>query len=290
MKDNFSVPNVPRPAWLLLPVVLLTVVAVVLIGPMNTTANTADNTNPIQHVVILIKENHSFDNMFGTFPGADGTTDALEGAKTITMKETPDPPANDIGHDTYQALADMNHGKMNDFYKGEWAIRHGVDLADSQYHQDEIPDYWDYAQTFGLADHMFSFVLGDSYPNHLALVTGQNLGVVSDPLPIQKPPKLRWGCDSPSNSRVTISTKGHLTKKFPCFNSKTLADEANAANVLGSTTRRRAGTSGTSGPASTPSSEFEILTTGNQTLPPPISSTRMWPTGNCPRSPGWLPI
>ena len=30
--------------------------------------------NPIEHVVIIVKENHSFDNYFGTFPGANGTT------------------------------------------------------------------------------------------------------------------------------------------------------------------------------------------------------------------------
>src|SRR6266852_3589394 len=27
---------------------------------------------PIQHVVIIVKENHAFDNYFGRFPGADG--------------------------------------------------------------------------------------------------------------------------------------------------------------------------------------------------------------------------
>jgi phospholipase C len=27
---------------------------------------------PVQHVVLIIKENHMFDNYFGTFPGADG--------------------------------------------------------------------------------------------------------------------------------------------------------------------------------------------------------------------------
>ena len=28
--------------------------------------------SPIQHVVIIVKENHAFDNYFGRFPGADG--------------------------------------------------------------------------------------------------------------------------------------------------------------------------------------------------------------------------
>ena len=31
------------------------------------------STTPIKHVVLIIKENHTFDNYFGTFPGANGT-------------------------------------------------------------------------------------------------------------------------------------------------------------------------------------------------------------------------
>src|SRR5258708_33722034 len=30
--------------------------------------------NPIEHVVIIVKENHSFDNYFGTYPGVNGAT------------------------------------------------------------------------------------------------------------------------------------------------------------------------------------------------------------------------
>jgi phospholipase C len=29
-------------------------------------------TNPVDHVVMIVKENHTFDNYFGTFPGANG--------------------------------------------------------------------------------------------------------------------------------------------------------------------------------------------------------------------------
>ena len=31
--------------------------------------------SPIEHVVIIVKENHTFDNYFGTFPGAAGATE-----------------------------------------------------------------------------------------------------------------------------------------------------------------------------------------------------------------------
>src|ERR1700682_4603648 len=43
---------------------------------------------PIKHVVIIFKENHGFDNYFGTFPGADGAT----------MARAPNPPLHDPDH------------------------------------------------------------------------------------------------------------------------------------------------------------------------------------------------
>ena len=46
--------------------------------------------NPIEHVVIIVKENHTFDNYFGTYPGANGDA---------TLAHAPDPPAKDPPHD-----------------------------------------------------------------------------------------------------------------------------------------------------------------------------------------------
>src|SRR5258708_5608949 len=33
----------------------------------------SDGGFPIEHVIVLVKENHTFDNYFGSFPGAEGT-------------------------------------------------------------------------------------------------------------------------------------------------------------------------------------------------------------------------
>src|SRR6266566_4524047 len=42
----------------------------------------------IDHIVIIVKENHCFDNYFGTFPGANG----------MTMPRSPNPPPRDPDH------------------------------------------------------------------------------------------------------------------------------------------------------------------------------------------------
>src|SRR5262245_53165792 len=45
-----------------------------LIGPLalSVRAATVDGIHKIQHIVVIMQENRSFDSYFGTFPGADG--------------------------------------------------------------------------------------------------------------------------------------------------------------------------------------------------------------------------
>lgn len=103
--------------------------------------------NPIEHIVIIIKENHTFDNYFGTFPGADG----------IILDKAQDPPvAGDPPH-THAAWLNRDQG----------AVR-------QQYTQADIPDYFDYARKFTLCDHFFSEVATQSAPNHLMLITAHS--------------------------------------------------------------------------------------------------------------------
>src|SRR5271168_2365029 len=53
----------------------------------------------IQHIVFIVKENRSFDNYFGQYPGADGaTTGLLSTGQTMTLEHTPDQVV-DMGHD-----------------------------------------------------------------------------------------------------------------------------------------------------------------------------------------------
>jgi len=94
-------------------------------------------TNPIQHVVIILKENHTFDNYFGTFPGANG----------VTLPQAPDPQRADPLH-THAA-----------FLAGS-----GVKL---QYKQANIAAYWALAQQYTLCDNYFTDVASQSEPNHL---------------------------------------------------------------------------------------------------------------------------
>jgi phospholipase C len=98
--------------------------------------------NPIRHVVIIVKENHGYDNYFGTFPGGDGAT----------MPRSPNPPPSDPDH---------RHAA--------WLTRDQT-APRAQFVQADIPKYWDYASTYTMCDEYFTDVAGPSTPNHLMLI------------------------------------------------------------------------------------------------------------------------
>jgi len=184
---------------------------------------------PIKHVVFIIKENHSFDNLFAGFPHADGTTYALEGSREVPLTKAPDHLPADISHSGGAAVTAVNHGQMNQFYRLPGAVQFGHDYADSTYESTQIPAYWRYAQTYTLADHFFSSIMGASFPNHLVTIAGQSAGTVDNP---HGQTVRSWGCDAgPSASVRSIAPDGTGTRVAPCFDFPTLGDEADAAHV-----------------------------------------------------------
>lgn len=187
------------------------------------------DTSPIKHVIIFVRENRSFDNLFGRFPGADGTKYANRGGKRVLAATTP-PVIEDMGHDAHSVDIGVDGGKMDGFYRIYQAIQKGVDVSDSEYSGKALPDYWAYAKHYALADHFFSTVLGSSFPNHLVTISGQWMHIVDDPY-VPSKAFLSWGCDAVPKAYV-VQVFGKKTKTTrPCFNTTTIADEANAAGV-----------------------------------------------------------
>src|SRR6185369_4204667 len=65
---------------------------------------------PIKYVVVIVKENHTFDNYFTGFPGAESSKTAkLHDGTTITRQKAPDGPlAGDISHSHASAVKDYD--------------------------------------------------------------------------------------------------------------------------------------------------------------------------------------
>ncbi len=100
----------------------------------------------IEHVIIIVKENHTFDNYFGTFPGVDGAQ----------MLRSPNPPPRDPDH---------RHSA--------WLTRDQTSIR-QPFVQADIPAYFAYARQFTLCDHYFTDVAGPSTGNHLMLIAADS--------------------------------------------------------------------------------------------------------------------
>ena len=186
----------------------------------------------IQHIVFLVKENRSFNNYFGTFPGALGATSGpVSDGQTIPLGHTPD-RVRDMGHSWKDALTAINGGKMNQFDLVQFGNINGDYMSMSQMYQTDIPNYWAYAQTFTLSDETFSSLKGGSFPNHLYTILADNAEVIGNPNEPGHPLFSSWGCDAVTGTTVELqSTTGVQSYVFPCFNNMTEGDLLNTAGI-----------------------------------------------------------
>jgi len=183
-------------------------------------------TTPIKHVVIIIKENRSFDHMFGKFPGVNGATTGLCGNKVLKLYSAPDAVQHDLGHESGSSRAAIDNGKMDGFC----LVSGGSDDSSyQQFNSSTIPGYWALAQQSVIADNFFSSVSGASFPNHQYTIAAQSGGVYSNPANSNG----YWGCDAPKGAFVygVDLVTGQQFTTFPCQDYKTLGDTLTSAGL-----------------------------------------------------------
>ena len=160
--------------------------------PGSSASPAASGIQKIKHVVVIMQENRSFDSYFGTFPGADGipmqngvpTVCAPDAAGTCIKPYHDSTDKNSGGpHGQTNATADINGGKMNGFVTQAEGSKGCLSAFDPNcsngkqndvmgYHTgNEIPNYWSYASTYTLQDHMFEPNASWSLPEHLFMVS-----------------------------------------------------------------------------------------------------------------------
>ncbi len=181
---------------------------------------------PIKHVVVIVKENHTFDNYFGSFPGAEGTSScALSDGGTVTPPHAPDSTPRDLCHAHSCALTDWADGGMNGWDLTAGSSNNGDNLAYAQYQEADLPNYWAYAKAFTLGDHFFANVLGPSFPGHMFVLAAQ-CGWSTDDPPVSNVAAPYWGCDQPDSATVPTLVNGTCAQAdvFPCFNIPSVPD------------------------------------------------------------------
>ncbi|MBV9973671.1 MAG: hypothetical protein JO135_10090 [Candidatus Eremiobacteraeota bacterium] len=148
----------------------------------------------INHVFIIYEENRSFDNEFGTFPGANGVWSAEARTHGFYQRATPNGPVitpfkltdPDVYYENNAraVLNDaINGGKMDNFVAVQArALKAGTDAqrasvgAEAMYHLDcdTIPFTWAFAKRFALFDNFFQALRSPSTPSNIEIIAAQN--------------------------------------------------------------------------------------------------------------------
>ena len=147
----------------------------------------AGTLQDVQHVVILMQENRSFDHYFGTLPGVRGFGDRFtipllagrtvwqqnNGRRTVMPYHLDQEAGNaqcalDLPHTWPDAQAAWNEGRM-----AYWP-RAKTDASMAYYTRKELPFQFALAEAFTLCDAYHCSLQGGTNPNRLYMLTGTN--------------------------------------------------------------------------------------------------------------------
>jgi phospholipase C len=169
--------------------------------------------SPIDHIVIIMQENRTVDNLFNGFPGADTVQTGLSNGVEIPLKPVSLADGRDLEHSHMRWLKDVNNGAMDGFEQK------GSTLAYSYVPETEVEPYWTLGRQYVLGDRMFQSNTGPSFVAHQYLIAGQSANVAENP-------SGGWGCDAGSGSTAAlIGPNGtELPGVPPCFDYQTIAD------------------------------------------------------------------
>jgi len=206
----------------------------------------------IQHIVVIVQENRSFDNFFAGFPGADAPTFGCaaggRNAQGALHDSSSGCPSGDrvvqlrpisfndpnLRHTWSSSMTDWNNGRMDGFY------RYGLRQPDEAYvyvDRTLIAPYWTIAQQWVLADAMFPTEFGGSFTAHLTLVAGtDDIKKRPSRAEVDFPDGKYDDCDSPPGTTSSFLTSDRVLHPsqgpFPCFDQfNTIAQVLDNAGV-----------------------------------------------------------
>jgi phospholipase C len=195
----------------------------------------ATGAGKIEHVIWVVQENRSFDDLFYGYPGADTVTRGKDShGSTIRLQPVGLRRKYEIDHSAAAMFAACNgkgplpgtNCRMNGFNKE--LTYDGPRRGQYAYvpHFDSKP-YFDMAHEWVLADRMFQSQLDESFVGHQYIIAGQAQSAVDLPNGF-------WGCYLGVGTTVATLTDQRLTNgvpEAPCFDYITLGDELDAVNL-----------------------------------------------------------
>ncbi|HEY1428851.1 MAG TPA: alkaline phosphatase family protein, partial [Candidatus Tumulicola sp.] len=206
------------------------------VGALPAQTIVATGAGTIKHVVIVVQENRTVDNLFQGYPGANTVSQGKDSSgQTIKLQPVSLKSVYIIDHSA-QAMftACDGTGKLpgtkcrNDAFDKEYS--YGGPVKDAQYvyvpHTESKP-YFDMAHEWVLGDDFHPSQVDESFVSHQYIIAGQAGSSVDVPLgPF-------WGCDG--GTRDTVSTLNQDRTYGPpqqaCFDYTTLGDELDSAKL-----------------------------------------------------------
>lgn len=143
---------------------------------------------PLDHLVILMQENRSFDHYFGRLPAA-GHTD-VEGLPADASNPDANGAAVAAFHSERYCIRDVAHGwnashlQYNDGLNDGFVVTNdpGGERAMGYLEESDLPFYYGLAKTFAIADNFFCSLLGPTFPNRFYFLTGTSDGRINNRL------------------------------------------------------------------------------------------------------------
>lgn len=216
------------------------------------------SSGKIRHIVVIVQENRSFDDLFHGFPGADTASYGYGHGTKYALEPVSLANPSDIDHEHLQFIEDYDGGKndgwdrlivgFKDSCKIPWndpscwifnpapAYRR---FAFAYVPRAEVDPYWELASRYALSDRTFASNNGPTFPSHQYLIAGQSNHVAENPSIVP------WGCDGPAAVSFTrrlrygtmeipgakAATGKEVRYAYPCYDYETIADLLDGAHV-----------------------------------------------------------
>jgi len=195
-----------------------------------------------KHIIVVIQENRTPDNLFGSNPSFEPGVDiATSGPTSKGSTVALTPVALDGCYDIAHTHAAFEAAYTQGFDREPFSLPKGCTApAHPQYKYVDnstgtVQPYFDIAAANGFANRMFQTNQGPSFPAHQFLFGGTSAPSADTALFAAEnlPEKTPAGCAAPSSARVAlIDPLGSETSHpaiYPCFEHRTLADLLDAA-------------------------------------------------------------
>jgi len=196
--------------------------------------------SPIRHVIVVVQENRTFDDLFASsilasgrpYPSADTSQSTNVDGKPVKLNPVPFENPGDPSHTHASLVKEWNGGRMDGFANVAVHPAFGFPKPAPGFAYAYLPDYETtiyhmLAARYALADENFAPRLVPTFPSHYTLATAQSRIAGN-------PNSEIWGCDSPAGATVPIFGNGETTITpgiFPCFDQTSIADLLDANHV-----------------------------------------------------------